>query len=153
MISLTNRRINPSCPGRSAPRFEVVDTDYGLLIGARRTADDDHFYFLIDRDMQKRGELGAFPVRRKEARAFNPKKDPPADPFLELFALWIASTDLIDAGLVRTKRHHGKRLFFLNVVAIVGKYQLPAPHFIARRPGKGMRTIGMIEHHEPCDVL
>ncbi len=27
----------------AAPRFEVVDTDYGLLIGARRTADDDHF--------------------------------------------------------------------------------------------------------------
>jgi phthalate 4,5-dioxygenase len=31
----------------AAPRFEVVDTDYGLLIGARRNADEDHFYWRI----------------------------------------------------------------------------------------------------------
>lgn len=31
----------------TSPRFEVVDTDYGLLIGARREADDRHFYWRI----------------------------------------------------------------------------------------------------------
>lgn len=31
----------------TAPRFEVVDTDYGLLIGARRDADEDNFYWRI----------------------------------------------------------------------------------------------------------
>jgi phthalate 4,5-dioxygenase len=29
------------------PVFEVQDTDYGLLIGARRTADEDHYYWRI----------------------------------------------------------------------------------------------------------
>src|SRR5919198_6073583 len=29
------------------PRFEVVDTDYGVLVGARRDADNDHFYWRI----------------------------------------------------------------------------------------------------------
>jgi len=29
------------------PVFEVVDTDYGLLIGARRNADEDHYYWRI----------------------------------------------------------------------------------------------------------
>ncbi|MCL6593665.1 MAG: aromatic ring-hydroxylating dioxygenase subunit alpha [Alicyclobacillus sp.] len=31
----------------TAPRFEVIETDYGLLIGARREADADHFYWRI----------------------------------------------------------------------------------------------------------
>lgn len=31
----------------TAPRFEVVDTDYGLLIGARREADDENYYWRI----------------------------------------------------------------------------------------------------------
>ncbi|MDN4075394.1 Rieske 2Fe-2S domain-containing protein [Fictibacillus terranigra] len=31
----------------TAPRFEVADTDYGLLIGARRNADQDNFYWRI----------------------------------------------------------------------------------------------------------
>lgn len=29
------------------PKFEVVTTDYGALIGARRDADDDHYYWRI----------------------------------------------------------------------------------------------------------
>lgn len=31
----------------TAPRFEVADTDYGLLIGARRNADENNFYWRI----------------------------------------------------------------------------------------------------------
>lgn len=31
----------------TSPRFEVVDTDYGLLIGARRDADEDNYYWRI----------------------------------------------------------------------------------------------------------
>ncbi len=31
----------------SSPRFEIVDTDYGLLIGARRETDDDNYYWRI----------------------------------------------------------------------------------------------------------
>ncbi|WP_191090881.1 SRPBCC family protein [Niallia endozanthoxylica] len=31
----------------TAPRFEVVDTDYGLLISARREADEENFYWRI----------------------------------------------------------------------------------------------------------
>lgn len=31
----------------TAPRFEVADTEYGLLIGARREADEDNFYWRI----------------------------------------------------------------------------------------------------------
>jgi phthalate 4,5-dioxygenase oxygenase subunit len=29
------------------PHFEVVDTDYGALVAARRTADEDHYYWRI----------------------------------------------------------------------------------------------------------
>ena len=31
----------------TAPRFEVADTEYGLLIGARREADEENFYWRI----------------------------------------------------------------------------------------------------------
>lgn len=31
----------------TAPKFEVVDTDYGMLVGARRNADDDNYYWRI----------------------------------------------------------------------------------------------------------
>lgn len=30
-----------------APHFEVVDTDYGVMIGARRSADEGHYYWRI----------------------------------------------------------------------------------------------------------
>jgi phthalate 4,5-dioxygenase oxygenase subunit len=33
--------------GDTAPRFEVVDTDYGVLIGARRTLPDGRYYWRI----------------------------------------------------------------------------------------------------------
>src|SRR3712207_8494634 len=29
------------------PRFEVVDTDYGVLVGARRDAEEDSYYWRI----------------------------------------------------------------------------------------------------------
>src|SRR5438445_12110837 len=29
----------------SSPRFEIVDTEYGLLIGARRETDDEKYYW------------------------------------------------------------------------------------------------------------
>ncbi len=31
----------------TAPKFEVVDTEYGMLIGARRNADEDNYYWRI----------------------------------------------------------------------------------------------------------
>ncbi|PLR83460.1 (2Fe-2S)-binding protein [Bacillus canaveralius] len=31
----------------TSPKFEVVDTEYGMLIGARRNADDEHYYWRI----------------------------------------------------------------------------------------------------------
>jgi phthalate 4,5-dioxygenase len=33
--------------GDTAPRFQVLETDYGLLIGARRDAEDDSYYWRI----------------------------------------------------------------------------------------------------------
>src|ERR671935_2733057 len=30
------------------PRFEVVDTDYGVLVGARRDADDERYYWRVN---------------------------------------------------------------------------------------------------------
>lgn len=33
--------------GDTAPRFEVLDTDYGVIIGARRNAPDDQYYWRV----------------------------------------------------------------------------------------------------------
>ncbi|WP_338450672.1 Rieske 2Fe-2S domain-containing protein [Niallia oryzisoli] len=47
-IGVSGKSQSASLLGKdTAPRFEVVDTDYGLLIGARREADEENFYWRI----------------------------------------------------------------------------------------------------------